>query len=229
MISSEEVKETIAMAPGMALIFDLDGVILDSMPMHTEAWEAYMESLGVNVPDLAARMHGARNDQIVGEFLGGDLTPEDIFEHGAAKERLFRKMMAGRMEEHLVGGVREFLRALEGVPKAIGSNAEPSNVDFVLDGTGLRKHFRLTVDGHQVERAKPYPDVYLKAAEGLGVKPENCVIFEDSPGGVEAGRRAGARVVGIATHKETLEGVEMMVRDFRDERLPEWLEGLRPR
>jgi beta-phosphoglucomutase len=212
----------------MALIFDLDGVILDSMPMHTEAWEAYMEGLGVKVPELASRMHGARNDQIVAEFLGRHLTAEDIFEHGAAKERLFRKMMAGRMEEYVVGGVREFLAAVEGVPKAIGSNAEPSNVDFVLDGTGLRPYFPVTVDGHQVERAKPYPDVYLRAAERLGVKPENCVIFEDSPGGVEAGKRAGARVVGIGTHRENLEGVDLMIRDFRDARLGEWLEKQRP-
>ena len=209
--------------PATALLFDLDGVIIDSMPLHTQAWELYLKRLGKWVPDLEKRMHGARNDQIVSAFLGESLTPAEIFEHGAAKERLFREMMQPLLERHIVPGLREFLAAFEPLPKAIASNAEPANIDFVLDGAGLRGFFAETVDGHQVAHAKPFPDVYLRAAELLGTPPERCIVFEDSPTGVEAGRRAGMRVAGVGTHQGSLEGVEIMAPDFRDPRLAAWL------
>ncbi|HVT93606.1 MAG TPA: HAD-IA family hydrolase [Bryobacteraceae bacterium] len=211
---------------GIALLFDLDGVILDSMPLHTEAWEVYLKRFGKWVPDLEKRMHGARNDQIVSAFLGGSLTQEEIFEHGAAKERLFRELMAPRLEEHIVPGVREFLAEFADLPKAIASNAEPANIDFVLDGAGLRRFFPVVVDGHQVARAKPFPDIYLRAAELVQTPPARCIVFEDSPTGVEAGRGAGMRVAGIGTHQGALPGVEIMAADFRDPKLVEWLREL---
>lgn len=238
-----DVRTNFTMAPGMALIFDLDGVIVDSMPMHKEAWDRYLRRHGVVVEDLGTRMHGARNDRIVAELLGGELTPEEIFEHGAGKERLFREMMGHKLKEHLVPGVREFLKASEPVTKtvtegvtegtgeapkkAIASNAEPANVDFVLDGADLRKYFAVAVDGHQVTHPKPFPDVFLRAAESLRVKPGDCVVFEDSATGVEAAGRARMRVVGVGTHEKRLENVDFMIRDFRDEGLVEWLTGLR--
>lgn len=206
-----------------ALLFDLDGVIIDSMPLHTEAWEVYLKRFGKWTPDLERRMHGARNDQIVSAFLGEDLTPVQIFEHGAAKERLFREMMQPQLEAHIVPGLREFLAAEPDAPKAIASNAEPANIDFVLDGAGLRKYFQAVVDGHQVAHPKPFPDGYLRAAELLKTPPENCIVFEDSPTGVEAGRRAGMRVVGVGTHQGQLADVELMIPDFRDPRLMDWL------
>jgi beta-phosphoglucomutase len=218
----------IRIPPGLALIFDLDGVIIDSMPLHTKAWELYLRRHGKWVPDLERRMHGGRNDQIVSAFFGADLTPEEVFEHGAAKERLFREMMGPQLEWHLVGGVRQFLVACQGVPKGIASNAEPPNIDFVLDGAGLRPFFDVLVDGHQVANAKPFPDVYLRAAELLGCPAASCIVFEDSPTGVEAGRRAGMRVVGVGTHQGSLEGVELMVPDFLDPRLPVWLAQQQP-
>lgn len=218
----------IQLAPGVALLFDLDGVIIDSMPMHTLAWEKYMESHGVDVADLTQRMHGARNDQIVERFFGRRMSPKEVFEHGAAKERLFREMMAPRIEEHLVAGIREFLASVEGAPMAIGSNAEPGNITFTLDGAGIRRFFRVIVDGHQVARGKPQPDVYLRAAELLQVDPAACVVFEDSAPGVEAGLNAGAKVVGVATHVPALDGVSLMVEDFFDPRLKPFLESIVP-
>ncbi len=218
----------IRLAPGVALLFDLDGVILDSMPMHTRAWEVYMESHGVNVEGLAQRMHGARNDQIVERFFGRRMSEDEIREHGAAKERLFRTMMAPCIEEHLLPGLREFLTALEGAPLAIGSNAEPGNIAFILDGAGIRRFFRVVVDGHQVAHGKPHPDVYLRAASLLGVDARDCVVFEDSAPGVEAGLRAGARVAGVATHAASLEGVSLTIQNFFDPRLAPFLASLAP-
>src|SRR5258708_36803838 len=102
---------------------------------------------------------------------------------------------------------------------AVASNAEPANLDMVLDGAGLRSHFRVVVDGQQVDRPKPFPDVYLRAAALLGVSPRKCIVFEDSPAGVEAGRSAGMRGVGVPTHSAALRDVDLPIRDFGDPKL----------
>ena len=211
-------------AAGLALVFDLDGVIVDSMPLHTAAWKRYLERLGITSDDIERQMHGRRNDEIVRALIGPNLPADDVFEHGAGKERLFREMLSPQLERLIVPGIREFLAATNGTPRAVATNAEPANVDFVLDSAGLRRFFAITVDGHQVSRPKPWPDIYLRAADLLHTAPKNCIIFEDSPTGIAAARAAGGRVVGLATHTTDLPGVDVLVRDFRDPLLPQWLE-----
>ena len=210
-------------------IFDLDGVVVDSMPMHTEAWRVYLNGLGIEYGDIETRMHGRRNDEIVAEFIAADLTPEAILEHGAAKEQLYRDLMGPRLMARLVPGVVEFLTLRNGLPIGLASNAEPANIDFVLDAAGLRQWFQVIVDGHQVDRPKPFPDIYLRAAHLLGVTPSGCIVFEDSPAGVAAAREAGARVVGVETHPTDLQGVDLLIRDFQDPALKEWLESVERR
>jgi HAD superfamily hydrolase (TIGR01509 family) len=211
-------------AGGLALVFDLDGVVIDSMPMHAEAWRVYLERLGIPCNDIENQMHGRRNDEIVRALIGANLPPDEVFRHGAEKERLFREMMLPQLEQHIVPGVRGLLERTNGTPRAVASNAEPANIDFVLDGAGLRRYFSVVVDGQQVSRPKPWPDIYLRAAELLQTLPENCIIFEDSPTGIAAARAAGGRVAGIATHTTNLPDVDVLVRDFRDSALPQWLE-----
>lgn len=205
------------------MIFDLDGVIVDSMPLHKEAWREYLNRSGIdNCQDVERRMHGRRNDDIVLAFFGAELMPEEVFAHGAAKEELFREMTGAGLLSHLVPGIVEFLERHTASPKAVASNAEPANIDFILDGAHIRNHFRAIVDGMQVKHAKPFPDVYRKAADLLGVDPKNCIVFEDSPTGVQAARAAGARVVGVETH-EPLEGVDLSVPNFLAPQLEQWL------
>ncbi|HZU24160.1 MAG TPA: HAD-IA family hydrolase [Bryobacteraceae bacterium] len=208
-----------------ALIFDLDGVVIDSMPMHTDAWRIYLKRLNKPIENLEVRMHGRRNDEIVVEFIGRELSPGEIFDHGAAKERLFREMIGPRLEEHIVPGIKDFLRKHQGAAMAVASNAEPANIDFVLDAAGLRGCFRAIVDGHQVARPKPWPDIYLRAAQLLEMPPESCIVFEDSPAGVAAARAAGMRVVGVGTHTMDLDRVDLIVRDFLDPGLEKWLQA----
>jgi beta-phosphoglucomutase family hydrolase len=209
-------------ASGLALIFDLDGVVVDSMPLHTLAWLGYLERLGISRKDIAFYMHGRRNDEIVREFLGPEVPDNVIFEHGAAKEQLFREMMGASLVDSLVPGVADFLARSEGLPVALATNAEPANVDFVLDGAKLRRWFQVVADGSQVRNAKPAPDIYLLAGARLNVAPGNCIVFEDSPTGVAAARAAGMRVVGIQTH-ERLGNIDIGVRDFLDPELEKWL------
>lgn len=111
---------------------------------------------------------------------------------------------------------------------AVATNAEAANVEFVLGGGGLRKFFRAVVDGDQIERPKPDPEVYLRAAALLDVPSVNCVIFEDSKAGIQAGRAARAHVVAVnaAGPASELPQVEMSVRDFFDPGLEPWLSEL---
>ncbi|MBS1874360.1 MAG: HAD family phosphatase [Acidobacteria bacterium] len=216
-----------SLSQGLGLIFDLDGVIVDSMPLHTETWLRYLARFNVPSDDLERRMHGRRNDDIVRDFFGAHLTPEEVFRHGAEKEALFREIMRPQLAEHLAPGAVDFVTRHAGVPMAVASNAEPANIDFVLVDSGLRRYFRAVVDGMQVERPKPFPDVYLKAAAELGIAPSNCIVFEDSPVGVRAAREAGARVVGVETH-EALDDVSFRISDFRDAGLEAWLSTQEP-
>jgi HAD superfamily hydrolase (TIGR01509 family) len=170
-------------------------------------------------------MYGKRNDQIVRDFFGDRLSEEEVVERGRAKEALYRKVAAPRLEEILVPGIRKFLNRYHNLPKAIATNAEPENVNFLLDGAGLRPFFDVVVDGHQVERPKPFPDIYLKAADLLGVPPMACVVFEDSHSGAEAAAEAGMMVIGLTTTEVNLPRTTLTVDNFLSRDLELWLEA----
>jgi beta-phosphoglucomutase len=218
---------------GLALIFDMDGVILNSNPLHREAWAAYNRRFGIETDEaMHQRMYGKRNDEIVRDFFGPELSPAEVARHGAAKESLYRDMMTLRLVSSLVPGVTHLLQNRD-APMGLATNAEPANVDFVLDGVlignvPLRNCFKAVVDGHQVSRPKPDPEVYLRVAALLGVEPRNCVVFEDSHAGIEAARAAGARVVGLRTTHKEFKNIELAVDDFRSAELDKWLEAQKP-
>jgi beta-phosphoglucomutase family hydrolase len=209
------------------LIFDMDGVIVDSTATHTEAWIVYLRENGISADNLTARMLGKHNGELVRDlFSSRPLTDETIFEHGAKKEALYREMIGPMLQEKLVPGIREFLTRNQDMPMAVATNAEPANVQFVLENAGLSQFFRAVVDGSQVSRPKPFPDVFLKAAELLDFAPNNCVVFEDSLTGIQAARASGARVVGVSTTLSELPDVDLTIRDFFDSKLEPWLHAL---
>jgi len=209
----------------LALIFDMDGVIINSNPVHREAWEIYNRRFGLETTEaMHELMYGKRNDEIVRAFFG-DLPAGEVVRRGAEKEVLYREMIAGRIELFLVPGLRNFLETYREAPMAIASNAEAANVAFVLQSSGLERYFRAALDGSQVTHPKPHPEIYLLAAERLGMKPENCVVFEDSFSGVEAARAAGMRVIGIRTTHGYLPGTELNIDNFRSGELNTWLAG----
>ncbi len=208
----------------IALIFDMDGVIVDSNPMHRESWVAFNRRYGLETTEaMHESMYGKRNDEIVRNFFGDHLSAGEVYARGRAKEQLYREMIVGRAESMLVPGLRDFLERHRDLPLAVASNAEPENIAFVLDETGLRPYFRVIVDGHQVDRPKPYPDVYLRAAELLGVEPAKCIVFEDSHSGVAAGVAAGMPVIGIRTTFVNLPGTTLTVDNFSSGDLDSWL------
>jgi beta-phosphoglucomutase family hydrolase len=207
-----------------AFIFDMDGVIVHSNPHHRLAWEAFNLRYGLaTTEDMHQRMYGRRNDQIVRDFFGEHLADDEVAARGFAKEALYREMIADSVENMIVPGLRDFLDRHRDIPKALASNAEPANIDFLLDRAGLRPYFRAVVDGHQVARTKPYPDVFLRAAGLLGIPPVECIVFEDSHSGVAAARAAGMQVIGLCTTEVNLPGTGLSIDNFTSGDLETWL------
>jgi beta-phosphoglucomutase family hydrolase len=207
-----------------ALIFDMDGVIVHSNPVHREAWIAYNRRHGLETTEAMHQfMYGKRNDEIVRDFYGEALTPAEIFAHGADKEALYREMMLPLLPGAFVPGLPAFIERHDNLAIGLGTNAEPPNVKFILEQASLGHFFQAIVDGHQVARAKPAPDVYLEVARRLEVEPENCVVFEDSHSGVAAALAAGMRVVGVRTTHPSFDGVSLAIDDFNDPALEPWM------
>ena len=218
-------------APIGAFLFDMDGVLVDSNPLHCRAWEEFNRRYGIETtPEMHQRMYGKRNDEIVRDFFGDSLSEDQVAEHGRAKEALYREMAAGQLAEMLVPGVREFLDKYHYLQMAVATNAEPENVNFLLDRARLRGFFRVVVDGHQVERPKPNPDIYLRAAQLLNTEPARCLVFEDSHSGIAAAVAAGMRVIGLTTTHVNLPRTTLTVDNFLSRDLNSWIEAqLRPR
>ena len=172
----------------------MDGVIVDSNPHHRLAWEAFNRSYGVETTEaMHGRMYGKRNDKIVRDFFGAGLSDEEVDARGAAKEALYREMIGGQVESMLVPGLRDFLDRYREIPKAVASNAEPANVDFLLDQSGLRPYFSVVLNGHQVSHPKPDPEIYLRAAEllqGEGIDCEVMVVASINPAPVDDLKRS---------------------------------------
>ena len=214
--------------PCLALIFDMDGVVIHSNPAHREAWAAFNRSYGIDTTEaMLQRMYGKRNDEIVRDFFGEGLSTDEVARRGADKERVYRELIAGRVEQMLVPGLKAFLREHDGARMAVATNAEPENVTLVLDQGGIRPYFQEVVDGHQVRKPKPDPEIYRLAAHRLGVAEANCIVFEDSQSGVEAAHNAGMRIVGILTTEDNLPYVNICANNFLSENLRAWLAAQR--
>ena len=185
----------------MAFIFDMDGTIVDNMAFHTESWLAFFARRGKTFdPDAFFReTAGAQVREILRQRLDPDIPDDEIAVLAQEKEALYREMYGPHRSA--IQGFEDFVTAAraQGVKLAVATSAPPANIVFTLDDLDLRRHFDAVVGAADVARGKPHPDVFLKAAEKLGVNPADCIVFEDAPMGVEAARRAGMKAVVIAT------------------------------
>jgi beta-phosphoglucomutase len=184
-----------------AFIFDMDGTIVDNMGFHTDSWLEFFARRGKQYDAEAffRETAGAQGREILRERLGPEIPDDEIAVLAQEKDALYREMYAPHREavegfEHLVSEAKK-----RGVALAVATSAPPPNIVFTLDEMDLRRHFDAVVGAADVKQGKPHPDVFLKAAEKLGVDPANCIVFEDAPLGVEAARRAGMRAVVITT------------------------------
>jgi len=180
------------------LIFDFDGVIVDSHPVHTRAWKKFLDSVGKTVSEerLQFVLDGRKRDDILRHFMG-ELDADQIVEFGHRKEQFFRDEAA---HVRTIDGLLGFLGDIEfqQVALAIASSGSRSRVDFLLERLDLQKFFQVVITGDEVEQGKPHPAVFLRAAQQMGVDPSESMAFEDAVSGVKAARSAGMKCVGIA-------------------------------
>jgi beta-phosphoglucomutase len=184
-----------------ALIFDMDGVLVDSNPFHLRKWVKLLNEHGIpfDSQELPQQVVGYRNDSLLRHFFGPDLTAPERQALTEELEEKFRTAFKPHAEP--LPGLRELITqaSQNGVAMAVASSAMRKNVEFVVDAVGLRPYFRCLLNGDEVTHAKPDPEIYIKAAEKLGFAPERCVGFEDSFVGIEAAKNAGLRCVAIGS------------------------------
>jgi len=182
-----------------AVLWDLDGTLADSRIYHWRAWQRAMGDEGLTVTEeqfLAS--FGQRNDTILGEWLGPDPDPTQVGRVGDAKEAFYRELVRTEGITPLPGAA-EWVRALheEGWGQAIASSAPKLNVKVMHEVLGFSGLIEILVAAEDVSRGKPDPEVFLEAAQQLGVPPERCVVVEDAEAGIEAARRGGMRSIGV--------------------------------
>ena len=187
--------------PG-ALIFDLNGTMINDMEFHIRAWTEILNNdlkAGLKPEQVKSQMYGKNSELLIRVFGEGRFTNEEMEHWSLEKEKRYQKAYLPHLS--LIKGLREFLdKALEKkIPMAIGSAAIPFNIDFILDNLDLRKYFSAIVSANDVRISKPHPETFLKAADLIKAKPSNCLVFEDAPKGVEAASAAGMKCVVLTT------------------------------
>ena len=181
-------------------IFDLDGTMIDNMMVHHRAWQRKLAALGLqlSLEEVRQNIHGI-NEEIIARLFGDRFTPEERHRIAWEKEAEYREIFLHELQ--LIDGLEAFLQAASArrIPMGIGTAAPPENVQFVLDNLHLHPLFPVVIDSSQVTKGKPDPEVFLRVAQGLNAQPQQCVVFEDSPTGAEAARRAGMKAVIVTT------------------------------
>ncbi|MDE3096833.1 MAG: HAD family phosphatase [Chloroflexota bacterium] len=190
---------TLTGAGRVAVLFDLDGVIVDSRACHLRAWQQLARAYEIAVPAGYFReTFGLRNDTILGRLLPG-AAPEVRDRLASEKEAAFRRLARGRLVP--LPGVADLLDflAAAGIARAIVTSTPGENLRMVLETLRLEGRFQALVSAEDVRRGKPDPEGFLTAAAGLGMPPSDCVVVEDAPAGIQAAVAGGMRAIGVTT------------------------------
>ncbi len=208
-----------------AFLFDLNGTMIDDMDYHIHSWHNILTNLGADL-DLAQvkkECYG-KNDELLERIFPGRFTAEEVSKMSIAKETAYQT--AFRPFLKLIDGLDVFLAktAEKNIPMAIGSAAIMFNIDFVLDGLGIRDYFKAIISAESVTISKPHPETFLLCADLLGVSYKDCIVFEDAPKGVEAAQTAGMQCVVLTTmHTEeefsAYNNIVCFVKDYTDPQL----------
>jgi beta-phosphoglucomutase len=197
-----EVKKFIKENNIKALLFDLNGTMVDDVGYHIVAWHKLINEMGrpMTIEETKPEIYG-RNEELIERIFPGQYTEAERVQMGIEKEARYREEFRPHLK--LIDGLEDFLIEMkaEGIQFAIGSAAIVVNIDYVIDNCGIRHFFPVIVSGEDVSNSKPDPEVFIKCADQLGIDYEYCLVFEDVPKGVEAAVRAGMKAVAVtSTH-----------------------------
>src|SRR5215469_1288943 len=200
------------------IIFDLDGVLIDSHPAHMRAWKLFLSSLGREVSDeeLEVVLEGQKREDILRHFLG-ELTEQQVRQYGAQKEALFRSSVP---EIKITVGLPEFLRqtATSGLAMALASSGSRARVEYLVKELGFHQYFPAIVTGDDVTTGKPDPAIFNLTARRMGVDSREILVCEDAVNGIQAAKLAGMKCLAIAANGRgpILEkaGADKIISDF---------------
>jgi len=183
-------------------IFDMDGTLIDNTPYHFKSWQALFKNH--NMGELSQQTYktdisGVPIIETLRRLFGNEYDEAGLQQLLNEKEEYYRKIYAPYLAP--INGLENFLTELKdaGIKMAIASSATVADIDFILDKIPIRQDFEAIIDGSRVSKGKPNPQIFLKAAQDLKARPEDCVVFEDSLAGIKAANAAGMKVVGITT------------------------------
>jgi len=198
-----------AVEDGKGVIFDLDGVLIDSGWAHKQAWFDLAEKEGYKMSDeFFSDTFGMQNVQIIPMLVGRELPAEEMDRLSDWKEQRYRDLMSVKLE--LSPGAEKLLRELkdDGFLLAIGSSAPKENLELIFKCLRLDSYIDACVTKEDVIKGKPAPDTFLKAAQRLSLRPQNCIVVEDAVHGVEAAKTAGMFVIALTTTRDRADLLE---------------------
>jgi beta-phosphoglucomutase len=202
-----------------AVIFDLDGTLIDNNSYHRQTWEKYLEKIGkqISEEEFNANMNGRTNEDAIKYIFGKEVTDEESLKHTLDKEALYREIYKPFIKP--IPGLIDFLEILKSknIPVAIATSGIQPNIDFMFENIPIKKYFDVVVNSAHIKKGKPHPEIYLKAASLLNVEPANCLVFEDAAVGIKSAKAAGMKVIALATTqpKEELTEADEIVDDYK--------------
>lgn len=203
----------------LGVIFDLDGVLLDSYEMHFECWSAIAKEYSIEITRTQFdALFGRMGREIAQTIWGSELGAEEVFSIHRRKQALFRENL--QLDFPAMDGAVELIDALveAGFVLSVGSSAPPENVKMSLKGLGRTKSFSALATGDEVACGKPDPQVFLLAAQRMGLNPAKCAVIEDAPVGIEAALASGMTAIAIArtTSADRLRQAHLVVVSLRE-------------
>ena len=207
----------------LAVIFDMDGVLVDNYTFHQEAWNRFLKQYKIELPgDFRSGIFGGTNKEHLETIFRKTLQAEDIARYEQQKEKIYRDLYAPEIKP--VQGLLPFIESLKGedIPIALATSSPPVNVDFVLKNIGLINSFGVILNSSNVTRGKPNPEIYIKTGAQLNVPSSRCIVIEDSRNGIIAAKNAGMKVIGITTTHPASElpEVDLMIENFDQLNVP---------
>ena len=203
-----------------AVIFDMDGVIINNTPYHVRAWEVFAEqyNLELLMEKFKQELLGISTENILKQLFGQDLSQEKIAEYTSEKDSIYFEIYKENISA--AEGLFEFIDLLKkkNITMGVATSETKAIAHSILQKAGVKQYFKVVVTGEDVENLKPNPEPYLIAAEGVGETPADCMAIEDTPSGIQSAKSAGMKLIGITTTypSEKLSEADVVVKDLTE-------------
>lgn len=217
---AENILQLIKQFNTQAVIFDLDGTMLDNNPYHLKAFKKYLHKMSREMSDeeYNARINGRTNRDVMEYIYQKKLSDDELRPFVEEKESLYRELYKNDIAP--VRGLIPLLETLhhQEIPIGIATSGIQPNIDFMFEHVPVKQYFRVVVNSSHIKRGKPDPEIFLKTAEALHSNPVDCLVFEDSLVGIAAAKAAGMTVIALATThaRDELSAADMIIGDYTE-------------